>query len=254
MAKVEDRINSWATGEIRWANQVNMNVLVKWYNKWLRIFQKYLLEYASWLLNTSVRFHTITKGVDEYSLPLWLENVQDFYSIIQLRVAYKTDKYNRPIYKICRPIDFWEYNIQPMKNYPETGDVKQQGWRQVWAPYIWRWISMQNPRYVFVSKDKIKIFPTPIEDVPMWLSLTYNYIEKEVDKNTQEDSLNLPWYFFDAIEDYLSYQLYLKENPELADIYFQTFQTTLHDNIYGLNRDQRESEEEMMNTFYFSHN
>jgi hypothetical protein len=66
--------------------------------------------------------------------------------------------------------------------------------------------------------------------------------------------LNLPWYFFDAIEDYLSYQLYLKENPELADVYFQTFQTTLHDNIYGLNRDQRESEEEMMNTFYFSHN
>ena len=79
-------------------------------------------------------------------------------------------------------------------------------------------------------------------------------MEKEVSLNTQESDLNLPWYFFDAIEDYLTYQLYLKENPELADVYLQTFQTTLHDNIYWLNRDQRQTEEEFMNTFYFSHN
>ena len=113
---------------------------------------------------------------------------------------------------------------------------------------------MISPRYIFISKSKIKIFPTPIEDVSMWLSLAYNFMEKEVTKNTDEDNLNLPRYFFDAIEDYLSYMLYLKENPELAQIYLQTFENTLHDNIYWLNRDQIYSEEEMMNTFYFSHN
>jgi hypothetical protein len=63
--------------------------------------------------------------------------------------------------------------------------------------------------------------------------------------------LNLPWYFFDAIEDYMTYQLYLKENPESASIYLQTFQETLHDNIYGLNRDQRPTEEEFANLSYF---
>ena len=88
----------------------------------------------------------------------------------------------------------------------------------------------------------------------MGLSLTYNFIEKPVWLSTDEDSLNLPWYFFDVIDDYLSYMLYLKENPELAQVYFETFKTTLHDNIYWLNRDQRYSEENFANTSYFSHN
>jgi hypothetical protein len=45
--------------------------------------------------------------------------------------------------------------------------------------------------------------------------------------------------------------LYLKENPELAEPYLVTFQTTLHDNIYWLNRDQRYSEENFANLSYF---
>ena len=47
MATVEARLNSWRVSEVRGEAQVNNNVLVKWYNKGLRIFQKYLLEYAS---------------------------------------------------------------------------------------------------------------------------------------------------------------------------------------------------------------
>lgn len=251
MATVKDRIDKWAIAELRWEDQINYDVLVAWYNKGLHTFQKYLLEYASWLLNTSVRFSNIVKGQDEYPLPLGLANVQDFYSIIQLRVAYKVDKNGNPIYKICKPIDFGEYNINPLKNYPQTGDVKQQGWRQTWAPYIQNQISENTPRYIFISKDKIKIFPTPTQDVNMWLTLAYNFIEKDVTKNTNENDLNLPWYFFDAIDDYMTYQLYLKENPESAAIYLQTFQETLHDNIYWLNRDQRPTEEEFANLSYF---
>ena len=174
MAKVEDRLNSWRVWEVRGEGQVNNNVLLKWYNKGLHIFQKYLLEYASWLMNTSVRFSNIQKGVDEYPLPLGVNNVQDFYSIIQLRVAYKTNKYNKPIYRVCKPIDFWSYNIQPLKNIPDTWDVKIQGWQQIWDPAIWNRISMMSPRYVFINKDHIKIFPTPIEDISMWLTLAYN--------------------------------------------------------------------------------
>lgn len=251
MATVKNRIDNWATSEIRGDTQINYNVVLKWYNKGLHIFQKYLLEYASWLLNTSTRFNNIIKWQDEYEFPLGVTNVEDFYSIIQLRIAYKLDKNWLPLYKVCQPIDFWEYNIQPLKNYPATGDVEIQGWQQVWDPSIWKKISMENPRYVFVNKNKIKIFPTPIEDVSMGLSLTYNFMEKPVELNTDEDSLNLPWYFFDAIDDYMSYQLYLKENPETAWLYLQTFQTTLHDNIYWLNRDQRYSEENLANLSYF---
>lgn len=251
MATVQDRIDHWATAEIRGDDQINYNVLLEWYNKGLHTFQKYLLEYASWLLNTSVRFQNIQKWKDEYDLPLNISNVEDFYSIIQLRVAYKQDKNWNPVYKVCNAIDFWEYNIRPLKNYPATWDVKVQWWQQVWWPSIWRRISMQNPRYVFISKNKIKIFPTPIEDVPMGLSLAYNFIEKPVELDTDENTLNLPWYFMDAIEDYLSYMLYLKENPELADVYLRTFENTLHDNIYWLNRDQRYSEEEFANLSYF---
>ena len=158
MADVQTRLNNWRIAELRGQDQVNNNVLVKWYNKGLRIFQKYLLEYASWLINTAQRFNNIQKWKDEYSLPLGIQNVQDFYSIIQLRVAYKTWKHWEPLYKVCKPINFWDYNINPLKNIPDTGDVKVQGWRQIWAPVIWDTISMDSPRYVFVSKDKFKIF------------------------------------------------------------------------------------------------
>ena len=251
MATVQDRIDKWAELEIRWDTQINYNIVLRWYNKWLHIFQKYLLEYASGLLNTSVRFNNIVKGQDEYEFPLWIQNVEDFYSIIQLRVAYKLDKYWQPVYKVCRPIDFWEYNIRPLKNIPNTGDVEIQWWQQIWDPALWKRISMENPRYVFISKNKIKIFPTPIEDVPMWMSLAYNFMERPAELDTDENTLNLPWYFFDVIDDYMSYMLYLKENPEIAEPYLQTFQTTLHDNIYWLNRDQRASEENFANLSYF---
>ena len=251
MATVQNRIDKWAELEIRWDTQINYNIVLRWYNKGLHIFQKYLLEYASGLLNTSVRFNNIVKGQDEYEFPLWIQKVEDFYSIIQLRVAYKLDKYWQPVYKICRPIDFWEYNIRPLKNIPNTGDVEIQWGQQIWEPSLWKRISMQNPRYVFISKNKIKIFPTPIEDIPMWLSLAYNFMEKPVELDTDENTLNLPWYFFDVIDDYMSYMLYLKENPEIAEPYLQTFQTTLHDNIYWLNRDQRASEENFANLSYF---
>ena len=251
MATVKDRIDNWATSEVRGDNQINYSVLLQWYNKGLHIFQKYLLEYASWLLNTAVRFRNIEKGKDEYEFPLWVQNVEDFYSIIQLRVAYKADKHWHPQYRVCQPIDFWEYNIQPLKNYPDTWDVEIQGGQQIWGPSLWKAISMENPRYIFINKNKIKIFPTPIEDVSMWLTLAYNFMEKPVELTTNEDDLNLPWYFFDAIDDYLTYMLYLKENPDMAEIYLQTFQTTLHDNIYWLNRDQRYSEENFANLSYF---
>ena len=63
------------------------------------------------------------------------------------------DKHWHPLYRVCQPIDFGEYNIQPLKNYPATGDVEIQGWQQIWGPEIWKKISMVNPRYVFINKD-----------------------------------------------------------------------------------------------------
>ena len=97
---------------------------------------------------------------------------------------------------------------------------------------------------MFTSKSQIRIFPTPDKSITGGISLTFNYITKDVSANTNEESLGLPNYFLDAVEDYLSYRLIQAENPELAMTYYQRFIDTLHDNIYGLNRDQRPVEEE----------
>ena len=99
---------------------------------------------------------------------------------------------------------------------------------------VWGRISKRNPRYVFVDKDHIKIFPTPTEDIDNGLFLNYNYMEDvdSIKMNTSIDTLNLPWYFLDAIEDYITFRLYQAENPEMAQWYYQQFENTLHDNIY----------------------
>jgi hypothetical protein len=60
---------------------------------------------------------------------------------------------------------------------------------------------------------------------------------------TNESTLNLPRYFFDAIEDYLTFRLYQAENPEMAQWYYQQFEKTMMDNIYGMNKDKRPIEE-----------
>ena len=255
MATIQNMYNNWCLEELRWESQVNENVWLAWYKKWLLIFQKMMLEYVSGMQNTSHVFQNVVEDQDEYALPLWEAWKPDFYSIIQLRIAYHYGKDWLPAYRVCKPMNFWDYNIRPMKNQYEDGELKQQWGHQVWWPYVWEWVSELNPRYVFVDKETIKIFPTPTEDITRGLTLTYNYIEDidSIDMNTSIDSLNLPWYFFDAIEDYITFRLYQAENPEQAQWYYQQFENTLHDNIYWLNKDKRPIEEWFANTTYFSH-
>lgn len=253
MATVESRIQNWALEEIRGTGQIDMNVAVAWYNKWLQIFQKTMLEYVSGIQNTTSAFYDIEKDTADYSLPLGNSGTPDFYSIIQLRVAYHTDKYWNPLYRICKPINLSDYNMRPTNNTYKDWELKQQWWHSIGSPYIWGRVSEINPRYVFTSKNTIKIYPTPTEDIENWISLNYNYIEQPVTAGTNESSLNLPRYFFDAIEDYMTFRLYQAENPEMAQWYYQQFQQTLNDNIYGLNKDKRPVEEWFANTTYFSH-
>lgn len=272
MWTIVQRFNGWATEELRWASQVNKSVWLSWYNKWLLIFQKALLEFVSGKQSTSVTFQDITKDVDQYRLPEYdsVNNIQDFYSIVQLRVAYHTDKNDNPIYRVCKPIDFWDYNISPLTNKWNGNDLEARWGVQKWWPYIWDRISEATPRYIFVPKlenwvwhNDIKIFPTPTEDVENWLTLTYNFIQQPIsyaeafpanDANSLDEwALNLPRYFFDAIEDYITFRLYQAENPEMAQRYYQQFEQTLHDNIYGLNKDKRPIEEGFADTRYFSH-
>ena len=262
MGTIKDMYDNWCLEELRWASQVNEKVWLAWFNKWMLIFQKMILEYVSWMQNTSHVFQDISENVDEYDLPLWETGKPDFYSIIQLRVAYHNDKHWLPIYRICKPINFWDYNIKPMKNVydEETWELEQQWGRQYGWPAIWNRISEEHPRFVFVSKDRIKIFPTPTEDIEHGITLTYNFVEQPIKSedafstaSVELDTLNLPRYFFDAIEDYITFRLYQAENPEQAQWYYQQFENTLHDNIYGLNKDKRPVEEDFANTTFFSH-
>lgn len=254
MATVQTRLNNWALEELRWATQVNNSVLLAWYNKGLQIFQKTILEYVSGMQNVSSIFKDIDKDVADYTLPMWDAWIPDFYSIIQLRVAYKVGKNWEPLYRVCSPINLSDYNIRPTNNIYDTNNNLIEQWgRQKGSPIVWWKISEYRPRYMFTGKNSIKIFPTPTEDVENWLSLNYNFIEQPVSLSTDESTLNLPRYFFDAIEDYLTFRLYQAENPEMAQRYYQQFEQTLNDNIYGLNKDKRPIEEGFANTTYFSH-
>ena len=256
MATIQNMYNNWCLEELRWDTQVNKDVWLAWYKKWMLIFQKMIMEYCSGLQNTSHVFQDIAKDQDEYILPLWEAWKPDFYSIIQLRVAYHNDKLGNPLYRICKPMNFGDYNMRPMLNqYDDNGKLVQQWWHQVWWPYVWGAVSETNPRYVFIDKNHIKIFPTPTEDIENGLTLTYNFLDNidGVTMNTDISTLNLPWYFFDAIEDYITFRLYQAENPEMSQWYYQQFENTLHDNIYWLNKDKRPVEEEIANTSYFSH-
>lgn len=256
MATIQNMYNNWCLEELRWDTQVNKDVWLAWYKKWMLIFQKMIMEYCSGLQNTSHVFQDIAKDQDEYILPLWEAWKPDFYSIIQLRVAYHNDKLGNPLYRICKPMNFGDYNMRPMLNqYDDNGKLVQQWGHQVWWPYVWGAVSETNPRYVFIDKNHIKIFPTPTEDIDNGLTLTYNFLDNidGVTMNTDISTLNLPWYFFDAIEDYITFRLYQAENPEQAQWYYQQFENTLHDNIYWLNKDKRPIEEWLANTSYFSH-
>lgn len=206
-----------------------------------------ILEYVSWKQNLANAIQDITAWVSEYELPLWELSAPDFYSIIQLRVAY-AEKNWVPKYRVCTQINLTDYNINPTN------------WRQVGEPIVWDRISKDNPRFTFVDKDHIKIYPTPDENVTNWLALSYNYIKRTLTEDEafgtnaiDIESLNLPRYFFDAIEDYITFRLYQAENPEQAQWYYQQFDNTLHDNIYGLNKDKRPVEESLADTTYFSH-
>lgn len=250
MATVQDRINQWRKGELRGASQVNMEVALNRYNKGLLKFQKELLEYvANNGLTTSVVLDTEANR-DTYSLPFEFSGqgiTSDFYSIAQLRVAYDENN-DHPAYRVCTAINIADYNMTPKGH-------------SIWEPMILRRISAHHPRYSFVSvyedgktQTHIKLYPTPKKSITGGISLTFNYVTEPVSLNTNEDKIGLPRYFLDAVEDYLSYRLMQAENPELAGQYYQNFITTLHDNIYGMNRDKRPVEEEFADFYFFTHN
>lgn len=255
MARIEDMYNNWCLEELRSWNQVNEDVWLAWFRKGLLIFQKMILEYVSWMQNTESVIADIIKNQATYSLPLGESWKPDFYSIIQLRVAYWVDKNWTPLYRVCKPINLSDYNINPTNNIYKNWKLVQQWGKQVWEPIIWGKISKVNPRYTFVDKNHIKIYPTPTENVDDGIMLNYNYMQNtdSIWMSTNVNSLNLPRYFLDAIEDYITFRLYQAENPELAQNYYQQFESTLYDNIHWLNKDKRPVEEGFANTSYFSH-
>lgn len=242
MATIQNMYNNWCLEELRWTTQVNEDVWLAWFKKGMLTFQKMILEFVSAKQNTSSVVQDLEAWEAVYKLPLNESWKPDFYSIIQLRVAYATDKNGNPIYRVCKPINLTDYNITP-------------SWRQHWEPMVWGRISKRNPKYIFVDKDHIKIFPTPTEDIDNGLSLNYNFMPDidGITMNTDISTLNLPWYFLDAVDDYITFRLYQAENPEMAQRYYQQFENTLHDNIYWLNKDKRPIDEWFADLRYFYH-
>jgi hypothetical protein len=167
MWTVQGRIDQRKLSELRWASQVNNAVCLAWYNQWYRIFQKYLLEYLANQLQTQAIVQNIVAGQSEYDLPFWEADWHDFYSIAQLRIAYR-EKNWVPVYKVCEWLDIADYNINPTT------------WMQEWAPIIYKRITKNTPRFEFISKNKVKIYPTPDENVTHGFNMRFNFISKDI--------------------------------------------------------------------------
>ena len=206
MTTVSQRLTTRRKSNLRGSSQINDEVLLLRFNEAYTKLQKQLLEYVANQFQTLTVTQDIEEGVQEYVIPgqdLTAGIDGDFYSIAQLRVAFK-EKNGIPCYRVCEPISVTDYNIRP-----DTG-------RQVGAPYVFGRISKLKPRYYFTGKNKIKIFPKPKEDVEDGLNMTFNYIRRDIVASTDIDSLGIPRYFWDALDEYLQYKLIQKENPEIA--------------------------------------
>lgn len=111
-----------------------------------------------------------------------------------------------------------------------------------------------KPRYEFLGKDQIVIFPTPTVSLNQtgkeWIKLRYNYREEDIQSSTKEKNLQIPFYLLDTLDMYLDYRLKRHETSrENAQIEYELWNKEI-ENALGMlnNRDSRPVREEFMDT------
>lgn len=189
--KLIDRFKEWRKSRTRWAKQISDDLGMVWMKEWYNELKKKLISiWRNNLFADVIGIKTVA-WQNTYTLPLGttstrpLNGMKDFVSVIQLEVAYKINpKTNLPIYHVCPQV--------------LTQEFPDKKWEKQWK---------NKPRFEFWNKDQIVIFPTPEIWVTDGIKIRYNYWEEEIDENTKESDVNLPFYLVDTLDMYLDFRL-----------------------------------------------
>lgn len=186
-----NRFQEWRTSRTRSEKQISDTLGIIWMKEWYNELKKKLISiWRNNLFSDQIGINTVT-GQNVYTLPMGttdtrpVNGLKDFVSVIQMEVAYKLNpRTNLPVYHVCQQVMAEEFS-----------DRK------------WSRQSTCKPRYEFLGKNQIVIFPTPKVWITDGIKLRYNYWEEEITNTTKEKDINLPFYLIDTLDMYLDFRL-----------------------------------------------
>lgn len=229
-----DRFNEWRTSRTRWAKQITDSLGVLWMKEWYNELKKKLI--SIWRNNLFADQIGITTVAwqNTYKLPLGttdtrpVNGYKDFVSVIQLEVAYRLNpRTNLPVYHVCPQV--------------LTQEFPDKKWEKQWK---------NKPRFEFWNKDEIVIFPTPTIWITDGIKIRYNYWEEDIDGNTKEKDINLPFYLVDTLDMYLDFRLKRHETDRSnAQIEYEMWEKEIQNALGMINtRDSRPVKEVFLDT------
>lgn len=231
---MRDRFREWRTSRTRSEKQITDELGMIWMKEWYNELKKKLISIGRNNLFSDQIGLNIHAYQSTYTLPMWTTDTRptggykDFVSVIQMEVAYRKDsRTNQPVYHVCREVMAEEFS-----------DKKRS--RQ----------SKCKPRYEFLGKNQIVIFPTPTENIANGIKLRYNYWEQEITWSTKEKDINLPFYLIETMDMYLDYRLKWHETSrEQAQIEYDLWGKEIENALWMINnRDSRPVIEQFLDT------
>lgn len=224
-----DRFNEWRTSRTRWAKQISDSLWAIWMKEGYNELKKKLISIGRNNLFADQIAIKTTAWQNTYTLPIGTTDtrptwgLKDFVSVIQLEVAYRLDpNTNLPVYHVCQQVMAEEFS--------------DERWKEQWK---------DRPRYEFYGKDQIVIFPTPTISLDQlwqeWIKIRYNYWEEEIDGNTKEKDIKMPFYLIDTLDMYLDFRLKRHETDRAnAQIEYDMWGKEIENALWILNnRDSR---------------
>ena len=194
---------------------------------------KQLIAFARSNIFSDIIYMDLVAGQQRYLLPVGTSTalvpwgLEDFASVIELEIGYRTLTDGTPDRKVCVQVNSPEYLQKKLDNK-----------------------NKDFPNYRFDGKDAIVLFPIPDQNIVDWIYLRYNYVERDWELTDDESKMQIPWYLLDTMEFYLDYRLKCTESwwPEYA----QVEKGIREDEFYralgmASNRDERGVVEEALN-------
>ena len=219
------RFQEWRTSRARSEKQITDALGVIWMKEWYNELKKKLISIGRNNLFSDQIGLAIHANQSTYTLPMWTTDTRptgwfkDFVSVIQIEVGYEKDPHtNLPKYHVCEQVKAEEYSDEKRKETPED-----------------------KPKYEFLWKDEIVIFPTPKHNLANGIKIRYNYWEEEITWSTKEKDLQLPFYLIDTLDMYLDYRLKWHETTrEQAQIEYDLWGKEIEMALWMINnRDSR---------------